>query len=125
MPSQLASQFFSVTCMGEPGDEANILHFFSVPPPNIILCTLYMSGTPRCHLAMDDIIGRACLEAEVYRECGVHGIIVENMHDTPYLNGGVGAEVIACMTRVASGVRRLVPRLALGVQVLSGEHYEW
>ena len=81
----------------------------------------YISGTPRCHLAVDDIISRACLEAEVYRECGVHGIIVENMHDTPYLNGGVGAEVTACMTRVTSEVRRLVPGLALGVQVLSGE----
>ena len=46
---------------------------------------------------------------------------MENMHDTPYLNGGLGAEVTACMTRVTSEVRRLVPRLALGVQVLSGE----
>ena len=46
---------------------------------------------------------------------------MENMHDTPYLNGGVGAEVTACMTRVMSEVRRLVPGLALGVQVLSGE----
>ena len=72
-------------------------------------------------MAVDDIIARACLEAEVCRECGVHGIIVENMHDTPYLNEGVGAEVTACMTRVTSEVRRLVPRLALGVQVLSGE----
>ena len=74
---------------------------------------------------MDDIIGRACLEAEVYHECGVHGIIVENMHDRPYLNRGLGAEVTACMTRVTSEVRRLVPELALGVQVLSGECYEW
>lgn len=70
---------------------------------------------------MDDIISRACREAEVYSECGVHGIIVENMHDRPYLNGGVGAEVTAWMTRVTSEVRRLVPQLALGVQVLSGE----
>ena len=73
---------------------------------------------------MDHIIGRACLEAEMYSECGVHGIIVENMHDTPYLNGGLGAEVTACMARVTSEVRQLVPRLALGVQVLSGESCE-
>lgn len=72
-------------------------------------------------MAVDDIISKACLEAEVYHECGVHGIIVENMHDRPYLNGGVGAEVTACMTRVTSEVRRLVPGLALGVQVLSGK----
>ena len=101
-----------------------LISYTSLPSLHLI-CTLYKSGTPRCHLAADDIIGRACLEAEVYRECGVHGIIVENMHDTPYLNGGVGAEVTAGMTRVASEVRWLVPGLALGVQVLSGEHYDF
>lgn len=79
-------------------------------------------GTPRCHLAVGDIVSRACREAEVYRDCGVHGIIVENMHDAPFLNGGLGPEVTACMTCVTSEVRRLAPGIALGVQILSGEN---
>ena len=81
----------------------------------------YPIGTPKCHLSVEEVVSRACLEAEVYRHCGVHGLIVENMHDTPYLNGGLGAEVTACMTRVTSEVRRVIPGLALGVQILSGE----
>ena len=81
----------------------------------------YSIGTPKCHLSVEEVVSRACLKAEVYRHCGVHGLIVENMHDTPYLNGGLGPEVTACMTRVTSEVRRVVPGLALGVQILSGE----
>ena len=77
--------------------------------------------TPKCHLSVEEVVSRACLEAEVYRHCGVHDLIVENMHDTPYLNGGLGPEVTACMTRVTSEVRRVIPGLALGVQILSGE----
>ena len=50
----------------------------------------YPIGTPKCHLSVEEVVSRACLEAEVYRHCGVHGLIVENMHDTPYLNGGGG-----------------------------------
>ena len=70
---------------------------------------------------MDEIVSRACKEAEVYRRCGVHGVIVENMHDLPYLRGrdGVGSEVTASMTRVASEVKKVVPGMLLGVQILS------
>ena len=78
----------------------------------------YPIGTPKCHLSVEEVVSRACLEAEDYRHCGVHGLIVENMHDTPYLNGGLGPEVTACMTRVTSEV---VHGLALGVQIPSGE----
>ena len=68
-------------------------------------------------------MSRACGEAALYRDCGVHGLIIENMHDAPYLNGGLGPEVTACMTRVTAEVRRQVPGLALGVQILSGKFY--
>ncbi len=44
--------------------------------------------------------------------------MIENMHDTPYLNGGVGPEVTAAMTSVAREVRREVA-LPLGIQVLA------
>lgn len=84
------------------------------------LLQLY-SGSPRSSLAMDEIVSHACSEAEVYRRCGVHGVIVENMHDVPYVRGGVGPEVTAAMTRIAAEVRKVAGDMILGVQVLSCE----
>ena len=60
-------------------------------------------------------------EAQLYRECGVDGVMVENMHDIPYLRGAVGPEVTACMARVCSEVRQAIGGIPLGVQVLAGE----
>lgn len=48
------------------------------------------------------------------------GIVIENMHDRPYLRGGVGPEVVASMTTVCSNVKQAFPDLPFGVQVLSG-----
>ena len=64
---------------------------------------------------------RAVEEARIYRDTGLDALLVENMHDTPYLRG-VGSEVTAAMTRVACEVRAAVPQLPLGVQVLAGNH---
>lgn len=72
---------------------------------------------------VEEVVECAVREARTYRECGVDGIIVENMHDTPYLRGHqVGPEVTACMTRVCVEVRQtLGGDLPLGVQILSGK----
>ena len=51
------------------------------------------------------------------------GIVVENMHDRPYLRGGVGPEVVAAMTTICTQVKRAFPSLHFGVQILSG--YLW
>jgi len=69
------------------------------------MCTHYtLLGTPKSCLSVDRIIAAACKEAEIYRDCGIDGIIVENMHDVPYLRGLVGPEITACMTRVCAEV---------------------
>ena len=66
----------------------------------------------------------AVSEAEIYRECGVDGVIVENMHDVPYVRGGVGPEVTACMTRVCSEVRLAIGgNIPLGIQILCGKDF--
>ena len=77
-------------------------------------------GTPRHQHPMDAIVERACREAALYQELGLDGVLVENMHDVPYLRGSVGPEITAGMARVCSEVRRAVPKLPLGVQILSG-----
>ena len=58
----------------------------------------------------------------MYRECGVDGVIVENMHDVPYLRGPVGPHTVSAMTRVGSEVHRLLGGIPLGVQLLSGNN---
>lgn len=57
----------------------------------------------------------------MYQECRVDGVMVENMHDTPYVREGGGPEVTACMTRVCAEVRQALDgNIPLGVQILSG-----
>ena len=70
---------------------------------------------------MDEIIEASCQEAEVYRDCGVDGVMVENMHDGPYLRGSVGPEITACMTRVCTEVCSVIKDIPVGVQILSGK----
>lgn len=84
---------------------------------------LFYLGTPRNSLRVSEVVDHAVSEARVYQECGVDGVIVENMHDTPYLRGGGGPEVTACMTRVCAEVRQaLGGNIPLGVQILSGSN---
>jgi predicted TIM-barrel enzyme len=45
------------------------------------------------------------------------GIIVENMHDIPYVKGTVGSEIIAAMTRICSDVKKILPNIPCGLQV--------
>lgn len=78
-------------------------------------------GTPRNNLRVSEVVQRAVREARVYQECQVDGVMVENMHDTPYVREGGGPEVTACMTRVCAEVRQaLGGSIPLGVQILSG-----
>ncbi|RVE74911.1 hypothetical protein OJAV_G00026820 [Oryzias javanicus] len=77
-----------------------------------------LPGSPLGCLKMSQIVEEAFREAEVYRDAGVDGLIVENMHDVPY-TFHVGPEVCACMTSVCAAVRRACPSLPLGVQILS------
>jgi membrane complex biogenesis BtpA family protein len=73
--------------------------------------------------ALDGVIARAIEEAKVYRDAGFHALMIENMHDRPYLKGAVGPETVAAMAVVGREVRKAVP-LPLGVQVLAGANRE-
>lgn len=52
-------------------------------------------------------------------DAGFHGIILENMHDRPYLNARVGPEVVATMAVATAEVRRAT-KLPIGIQILAG-----
>lgn len=98
------------------------LHLSEMSEWNLSFCSCSTLGTPCHHLKIGDIVATAVREALVYKECGLDGVMVENMHDVPYLRRSVGPEVVACMTRVCSEVRRAIgSNIPLGVQVLAGE----
>ena len=66
---------------------------------------------------------RAVQEAKLYREAGVDGLMIENMHDTPYLRGRVGPEIVAAITLIARAVKEAA-RLPCGVQILAAANQE-
>lgn len=82
-----------------------------------------LPGTPLSTLKMSQIIEEACREAEIYRDAGVDGVIIENMHDIPYVFD-VGPEVCAGITAVCAAVRSICPLLPTGVQILSSANQQ-
>jgi len=97
---------------------------FAVTRPVIAMIHLgALPGTPASALTVGEIERQALLEARRLRAAGVHGLLVENMHDTPYQRGHVGPEIVAAMATVARAVKQST-RLPCGVQVLAGANRE-
>jgi uncharacterized protein len=82
-----------------------------------------LPGTPQAGLAVEAVAEAMVAEARQYQSAGFHGLMIENMHDRPYLKGAVGPEVVAAMAVVGREVRRSVG-LPLGVQVLAAANRE-
>lgn len=82
-----------------------------------------LPGSPRAAHGVEAIAEASVAEARLYAEAGFHGLLIENMHDRPYLKGRAGPETVASMAVVGHEVRRAVP-LPLGVQVLAGANQE-
>jgi membrane complex biogenesis BtpA family protein len=82
-----------------------------------------LPGTPRNEKSVSQLAAHAVDEAKLLTDCGVDAIIMENMHDVPYLNREVGPEIVASMTAIAVAVRRATP-LPLGIQVFAGANKE-
>ncbi|HEX8371167.1 MAG TPA: BtpA/SgcQ family protein [Chthoniobacterales bacterium] len=78
-----------------------------------------LPGTPRAELSVAEIARRAVVEARIYREAGFPAVLIENMHDTPYLAREVGPEIVAAMTVAAQAVRAEFLG-KIGLQILAG-----
>lgn len=78
-----------------------------------------LPGTPASRQSMAALVAEAVHEAWLYREAGVDGVMLENMHDTPYLRGQVGPEIVAAMTLLAQAVKT-ESGLPTGIQILAG-----
>ncbi|XP_057379414.1 uncharacterized protein F13E9.13, mitochondrial-like [Daphnia carinata] len=83
-----------------------------------------LPGTPKSSLSIGAIRDIACREAELYLQYNLDGIIVENMHDIPYVKGPISPEIIAAMTRICSDVKQILPNTPCGIQVLAAGNKE-
>ena len=82
-----------------------------------------LPGTPGSRCTVREIVQHAVAECRAYRDAGVHGIMIENMHDVPYLRGSVGPEITAAMTAIAIAVKD-ASTLPCGIQILAGANHE-
>jgi uncharacterized protein len=98
-------------CFGAPRALVGMLHLGALP------------GTPSASQSVDALIQHTLTEARIYKDAGFTALAIENMHDRPYLKGGVGPEITAAMTVLAREVKRETD-LPLGIQVLAAANRE-
>ncbi|OAD57448.1 Uncharacterized protein F13E9.13, mitochondrial [Eufriesea mexicana] len=81
-----------------------------------------LPGTPLYRGNVKEILNNAVTEAMIYRDCNVDGILVENMHDIPYVTSKhITPETTAMMTRICTEIKNVLPeKLPCGVQILAG-----
>jgi len=79
-----------------------------------------LPGTPRASEPVDALADRASEEARLLVDAGFDGVLIENMHDAPYLiREDVGHEIVASMSAVGTAVRRAI-EAPIGIQILAG-----
>jgi uncharacterized protein len=82
-----------------------------------------LPGTPKYSGNVNQIIENAIAEAELYKRAGLSGIIIENMHDVPYLNNSSGPEITSTMAIIAYEIKKRT-NLIVGIQVLASANKE-
>ena len=91
--------------------------------PQVLIGMLHVGplpGAPGWSGDLGAIVDRAVEEATVYQQAGYGALILENMHDRPYLKGEqVGPETVAALAVLGLEIRRAV-HIPLGLQVLAG-----
>jgi len=78
-----------------------------------------LPGTPNYKGAFNLVVKKAVEEALIYKRNGIDIIAIENMHDVPYLNRIVGAEITASMSIIGYEVKSK-SELPCGIQILAG-----
>ncbi|MFA6445720.1 MAG: BtpA/SgcQ family protein [Candidatus Paceibacterota bacterium] len=82
---------------------------------------LALPGTPLNSHSSEEIIDKAVEEAKVFKKLGFNTVMIENMHDIPYMKI-VGPEVLALMTVIGREIKKL--GLYCGIQILAGANKE-
>ncbi len=82
-----------------------------------------LPGTPKNKLSIAEIVKKALVEAMVFSDEGIDAVMIENMHDRPYLNRTVGPEIVSAMTIISCEIKKRIP-LPIGIQILAGANKE-
>lgn len=82
-----------------------------------------LPGTPKYQGNLKNIISTAIDEAMIYKNCGVDAIMIENMHDVPYLNKNSGPEITTAMAIIAYEIK-VRTNLPVGIQILAAANKE-
>jgi uncharacterized protein len=80
-----------------------------------------LPGAPRHREGLGEIEERMLTEARILFEAGFEAAIVENFGDAPFEKERVAPVTIASMTRIAAMLRREIPELRLGINVLRND----
>ncbi len=78
-----------------------------------------LPGTPKFKGSVKTIINKAVEEALLYKNAGLDALMIENMHDVPYLNRSAGPEIISLMAIILYEIKNKT-NLACGIQILAG-----
>ncbi len=78
-----------------------------------------LPNTPNYGGSTHAIIEKALEEAAIFQRAGIDALIIENMHDAPYVKGEAAPEVVAMMGIVGYKVKQMT-QLPCGVQILAG-----
>lgn len=73
--------------------------------------------------SIENLMTAALEEAIIYKNSGFDAIMLENMHDLPYLKGRVDPETTAAMAVIAAAVKKET-QMPLGIQILAGANIE-
>ena len=79
-----------------------------------------LPGAPLYSGDLNAVYERALVEARIYNEAGVDGIIIENFNDKPFYPDKVPAETIAVMTVIARDIIKSV-NMPVGINVLRND----
>lgn len=83
---------------------------------------LPLPGTPSYGGSLQAIVDAALRDAATLKEAGFDALLLENMHDLPYLNREVGHEVSSAMTMLGYLIKRAF-NLPTGIQILAGANH--
>ncbi len=80
-----------------------------------------LPGSPDGCACVQEVIDQGCHDARLLVEAGFDSILVENMHDRPYMMRHAGPGTLAAMTAACSAIAAQAD-VPLGVQVLAGDN---
>ncbi len=80
--------------------------------------------TPKSDNNMKKILEKVKHEANIYKKYWLDSVMIENMHDTPYMNKVIWSEITATMTATWLEVRKILDTIPLWIQILAAGNKE-